>query len=62
MKKYIIQPCETGGSIYGKRRTAQHKKRGFENKCVARKELADVYNTFYKKQVEALYKAINHDK
>jgi hypothetical protein len=54
LKKYL-QACETGGSIYGKKKpesdesTPDHKHAQQNNHMVA-------YSTFYKKQVNALFR------
>ena len=55
-KKKYIQSCDMT-SMYGKkkksRKTASH---GVK---VRKKDIADVYNKFFKDQVSALYRAIN---
>ncbi len=58
VKKRYIQACEVGGSIYGKR-TAGKKVSPIHNDKANKKDVADIYNKFYKTQVSALYKAIH---
>ncbi|MFQ5952232.1 MAG: hypothetical protein ACE5JK_02385 [Candidatus Omnitrophota bacterium] len=56
-KKKYIQACEMGVSIYGKKKG---KKVNTRYKNVRKKDLANVYNKFFKDQVSALYRAINN--
>ncbi len=55
-KKKYIQACEMGGSIYGKKKVK--KRTTLHVKNVQKKDLAEVYNKFFKDQVSALYRAI----
>lgn len=56
-KKYI-QSCETGGFIYGRKKAKRTT--ALNHKKANKKDLADVYNKFFKDQVSALYRAINN--
>jgi len=56
-RKKFIQPCELGGSIYGKKRSTS-KTSNTSNSKAQKKNLVDTYNKFYKDQAEALYRAI----
>ncbi len=58
--KKFLQACETGGSIYGKRRGANRDIA--EGNGVSKDDLMAVYNKFYKNQVAALYKIIREGK
>ena len=58
MSKKYIQSCNIGMSMYGKSGGA---KRGAfrQHVKVEKKDIVDVYNKFYKDQVNALYKALH---
>lgn len=58
--KSFIQPCELGGSMYGKAKPAGHKQ-SVNLKGEVKKEVKEVYSKFYKNQLEALYKVIHKD-
>ena len=58
--KKFLQACETGGSIYGKRRMSNGG--AAESSGVSKDDLMVVYNKFYKNQVAALYKIIREGK
>jgi hypothetical protein len=57
-KKRYIQACEVNGSMYGKKTKGRRASVNHEN--IRKKDLIDVYNRFFKDQVEALYRAIHH--
>lgn len=57
MKKRFIQACDLSGAIYGKR--SEGGKRATGRRDVAKKDVVEVYNKFYKDQVAALYRAIH---
>jgi hypothetical protein len=57
-KKRYIQSCDLSGSIYGKKKSS--KRTASSRKNVSKKDLAHVYNKFFKDQVSALYRAINN--
>jgi hypothetical protein len=59
-KRKYIQACNVGGSIYGKKRNTK-KRTTISSKQVSKKDLAEVYNKFFKDQVAALYRAIHHN-
>ncbi len=56
-KKGFIQAVELGGSIYGKKRSTG-KNVSPNHRSVSKKDIMSVYDKFYKKQADALYKAI----
>jgi hypothetical protein len=58
--KKFLQACQTGGSIYGKRRAGDRELD--EKGAVSKDDLMVVYNKFYKNQVAALYKIIRDNK
>ncbi|MGB3242645.1 MAG: hypothetical protein WBB66_07320 [Candidatus Omnitrophota bacterium] len=57
-KKRYIQCCEIGGSIYGKKKS--RKRTASSRRNVSKKDLAHVYDKFFKDQVSALYRAISN--
>lgn len=59
-EKKFLQACETGGSIYGRKRSATRE--AAEKNAVSKDDLMAVYNKFYKNQVAALYKIIADNK
>lgn len=58
--KKFLQACETGGSIYGRKRAGARETA--EKNAVSKDDLMSVYNKFYKNQVAALYKIIADNK
>lgn len=60
-EKKFLQACETGGSIYGRKRTTGNKD-VVEKNGVSKDDLMAVYNKFYKNQVAALYKIISDNR
>ena len=56
-KKGNIQSCDISGSIYGKK--GEKRRTSHSRKNVRKKDLADVYDKFFKDQAAALYKAIS---
>ena len=60
IEKKFLQACETGGSIYGRKRAGARD--AAEKNAVSKDDLMSVYNKFYKNQVAALYKIIADNK
>ncbi len=61
-KKRFIQACEIGGSMYGQSKRTAGKKVSPVHNNIDKKDLATIYNKFYKNQVNALYSAIHGKK
>ncbi len=62
LDKRYIQPCEIGGSIYGKKKQEEGHTQEVRLDNRVKTEMMDVYNKFYKNQLENLYKVINKGK
>ena len=61
MSKKFIHACNAGGSMYGK--AGESKRAAFRQHVkVEKKDIVDVYNKFYKDQVNALYKALHRSR
>lgn len=61
-QKRFIQACEIGGSMYGTSKRTTGKKVSPVHNNVNRDEMTNIYNKFYKNQVNALYSAIHGKK
>ncbi|MBD3426221.1 MAG: hypothetical protein GF409_03200 [Candidatus Omnitrophica bacterium] len=61
MKKRYLQACELGGSIYGRKGSAE-KKRSTGRRSGKKEDMMSSYNKFYKSQVAAMYKVLHRDR